>query len=79
MRLGQYLYAQLHHILNEYSLPLVVSYPDPPPKRRGGSDEFSTASHIGELLLWVLLKAKPLKLLAGLQQIGGVLSRPVKV
>ena len=28
---------------------------------------------------WILLNAKPLKLLAGLQQIGGVLSWPVKV
>ena len=46
---------------------------NPPPKRKEGSGEY-IASHPG---LWILLKAKPLKLLDGLQQIGGVLSRSV--
>ena len=56
----------------------LVSFPDPPPKRRGGSGEYTTASHHGPLL-WMPLKAKHLKSLAGLQQIGGVLSRSVKM
>ena len=47
---------------------LSLLYPDPPLKRKGGSGEYSTASHY-----------EPLKLLAELQQIGGVLSRSVKV
>ena len=33
---------------------------------------------MGYRLLWILLKSKPLKLIAELQQIGGVLSRSVK-
>ena len=53
----------------------LVSYPDPPPKRKGGSGEYSTALHHG----LALPNAKLLKLLAGLQQIGGVLIRSVKV
>ena len=27
--------------------PTLVSFPDPPPKRKGGSGEYSTASHHG--------------------------------
>ena len=46
-----------------------VLYPDPPPKRKGGSGEYSIASHHG---LAVAMDSKPLKLLAGLQQIEGV-------
>ena len=53
-------------------------YPDPTPKRKGGSGEYSTALHHGLAVTMDSAKAKPLKLLVG-QQIGGVLSRSVKV
>ena len=56
----------------------VVLSPDPPPKRKGGSGEYSTLSHHGLAVAMNLLKAKHLKLLAGLQQIGGVISRSVR-
>ena len=42
----------------------IVSFLDSLPKRKGVSGKYSTASHHG---LAVLLKAKPLKLLVGLQ------------
>ena len=45
---------------------ILVTYPDPTPKRKGGSGEYSTASHHG-CCCGILLKAKPLKLLVGLQ------------
>ena len=32
---------------------ILVSYPDPPPKRNGGSGEYSAALHCK--LLWILL------------------------
>ena len=43
----------------------LVSFPEPPPKRKGGSGEYSTSSHYG--LAVAMVKAKPLKSLAGLQ------------
>ena len=55
----------------------IVSSPDPPPKRKVGSGEYSTASHHGLAVAMDSGNAKPLKLFAGLQQIGGVLSRSV--
>ena len=60
----------------------LVSYPDPPPKRKGGSGKCSTASHHGLAIAMDSSKsyASPLKLFAAwVQQIGGVLSRSVKV
>ena len=50
----------------------IVSFPDPPPKWKGGSGDI--------LLLWAsCFYAKPLKCLAGLQCIfEGVLRRSVK-
>ena len=30
-----------------YAMVALVSFPDPPPKRKGGSGEYSTASHYG--------------------------------
>ena len=29
------------------SVANLVSFPDPPPKRKGGSDKYSTSSHYG--------------------------------
>ena len=46
------------------SVTQLVSFPDPPPKRKGGSGEYSTSSHYG---LAVVLNTRPLKSLAGLQ------------
>ena len=34
-------------ILDTRSCTHLVSYPDPPPKRKGGSGEYSTSSHYG--------------------------------
>ena len=31
----------------ELAVGLLVSFPDPPPKRKGGSGEYSTSSHYG--------------------------------
>ena len=45
----------------------IVSFPDPPPKRKGGSGEYSTSSHYGLAVAMDSAKAKPLKSLAGLQ------------
>ena len=56
----------------------LVSFPDPPPRRKGGSGEYSIDSHHGLAVAMNFAKAKPLKLLAGVQQIGGLLGRSVK-
>ena len=78
-------------ILVSYPDPPLVSSPDPtlsrgwrraraghktnpPPKRKGGSGEYSAALHCSCYGFYY-----PLELLAGLQQIGGVLSRSVNV
>ena len=45
----------------------LVSFPDPPPKRKGGSGEYSTSSHYELAVAMDSLKARPLKSLAGLQ------------
>ena len=55
---------------NLYSL-----IPRPPFKEEEGLTSHTT----GQLLLWIPLKAKPLKCLAGFSKLEGVLSRSVKV
>ena len=54
----------------------LVSKPDPPPKRKEWSGEHSTYSHHGLAVAMILLKARPLKSLAGLQYNG---SRSIKL
>ena len=45
----------------------LVSFPDPPPRRKGGSGEYSTSSHYGLAAAIDSPKAKLLKSLPGLQ------------
>ena len=52
------------HLDTNYTAVIIVSNPDPSPKRKGGLSEYSTSS---QHELWIPLKAKPLKSLAGLQ------------
>ena len=37
----------LDHFTQSTTTMSLVSFPDPPPKRKGGSGEYSTASHHG--------------------------------
>ena len=41
------LVSLLLRITDVQARPVVVSFPDPPPKRKGGSGEYSTTSHYG--------------------------------
>ena len=47
--------------------PTIVSFPDLPPKRKGGSGKYSTSSHYGLAVAMDSAKSQAFESLAGLQ------------
>ena len=56
----------------------LVSFPDPPPKRKGGSGEYCISSHYGLAAAMDTKKLSLQSLLLGFSTLEGVLSRSVK-
>ena len=57
----------------------LVSFPDPPPKRKGGSGEYYTSSDYGLAVAMDTKKQSLQCLLLGFSKLEGVLSWSVKV
>ena len=57
----------------------IVSFPDPPPKRKGGSGEYSTPSHYGLAVAMESAESQAFDVLVGFSKLEGVLRRFVKV
>ena len=58
----------------------IVSFPDPPPKRKGGSGEYSTSSHYGLAVAMDSTKSQAFEVSClGFSKLEGVLRRSLKV